>query len=88
MPLSRYSTAVHAWTLMKDMKPGECFDIPSDTLSDMSVPLDHPFDRADAAYKIERIQRWLPFETEVLVYTDGGKVTFCRLNGPGQSPSP
>lgn len=80
MPLNRYSSAVHAWTLMKDMKPGECFDIPSDALADMSVPLDHPGDRANAEYKLERIQRWLPFKTEVLVYADGGKVTFRRLD--------
>jgi hypothetical protein len=78
MPLNRYSTAVHAFTLMKEMKPGECFDIPADTLDDMTVPLDHPFDRPDARYKIDRLQRWLPFETEVMVYVDSGTVTFCR----------
>jgi len=83
MPLNRYSSAVHAWTLMKDMKPGERFDIPSETLQDMSVPLDHPLDRADARYIIERLQRWLPFETEVLVYADGRKVTFCRPDSNG-----
>ena len=80
MPLNRYSTAVHAWTIMKDMKAGECFDIPADTLKDMRVPLDDPRDMPDARYKIERIQCWLPFKTEVLVYADSGKVTFRRLD--------
>lgn len=80
MPLNRYSSAVHAWTLMKEMKTGECFDIPIDTLNDMSVPLDDPLDRQDAAYKIERLKRWLPFDSEVLVYADGSKVTFRRLD--------
>jgi hypothetical protein len=80
MPLNRYSSAVHAWTLMKEMKPGERFDIPSETLQDMTVPLDHPLDRPDARYIIERLQRWLPFRTEVLTEIGGRKVTFCRLD--------
>jgi hypothetical protein len=46
----------------------------------MNVPLDHPLDRPDARYKVERLQRLLPFKTEVFIHLDGGKVTFQRLD--------
>lgn len=73
-----YRTMVHAWTHMSQMGPGQRFDIPIETLEDMDVPLDHPLDRPDVRYKIERLQRWLPFRTEVLTYPDGKKITFVR----------
>lgn len=79
MPLNRHSTAIHAYVLMMEMKPGDQFDIPADTLSDMQVPLDHPLDRMDTRYVVERLQRWLPFKTEVLIYADSGKTTFRRI---------
>ncbi len=65
---------------MRDMKPGERFDIPADVLNDMEVPLDHPLDRMDARYVLDRLQRWLPFDTEILVDAMSGKVTFCRID--------
>jgi hypothetical protein len=63
---------------MRDMKPGERLDIPADTLREMDVPRDDPLDRVDERYIIDKLQRWLPFKTEVLVDILTGKVTFCR----------
>jgi hypothetical protein len=65
---------------MREMKPGECFDIPPETFKDMSVPLEHPLDRPDQAYKIRRLQDWLPFETRVDIDILSGKITFVRLD--------
>jgi hypothetical protein len=81
MPLNRHSTAVHAYSLMRDMKPGEHFDIPWDILKQMEVPREHPLDIVDSRYVIERLQRWLPFDTEVLEDILTKKITFCRADG-------
>jgi hypothetical protein len=78
VPLRQGSTAVHAYALMRDMKPGERFDIEHDVLRDMDCPRDHVLDVVDAQYVIDKLQQWLPFKTEVLVDILTGKVTFCR----------